>query len=283
MATLNKTKDGICEISFVISWADIKAEYDKVVDETVKKSTLPGFRQGKAPRKIVEDGLDKSKVYEEVIKNLIPKMYDTAVSDLELRPIMLPKIELKEAEENKDWTIIARTCEKPDVKLVDYKEKVHEVNAGKSKKIWVPGQEKDDKDSKDVKPSLDEILEAVFSGVKCELPQILVDEEVNHMLADLIDQTKKLGLTVDQYLSSTKRNSDSIKAEYTSQAQKTLTMEFALEAIADSEKITVADEDIQKAIDSGKTPAEKEAMSKQKYYIASILRRRKTVDFLTTL
>jgi FKBP-type peptidyl-prolyl cis-trans isomerase (trigger factor) len=285
MATLSKTKDGVCEISMKIDWKDVKSQYDQEIDAAVKKTTIAGFRQGKAPRNIVEQNLDKSKIYEQVIQTLIPKMYDTAINDLKLRPIMMPKIELQEAEEGKDWVVIARTCEKPDVILGDYKTKIHDINVGKQKKIWLPGQaqDKDEKEKKDKKISLDELLDAIYSVVKIELPSVLLIEEVNRMLSDLIDQTKKIGLTVDQYLSSTNRNSDSIKAEYTSQAQKTLTLEFALEAIANTEKITVSDADIQKTIDNAKDDQEKEAMAKQKYYIASILRRRKTIDFLTSL
>jgi len=283
MAALNRLNDGVCEISIQIPWNDINNAYESVVENSVKKAEVPGFRQGKAPRKIVEKNLDKSKVYEEVIRELIPKVYDQAVKDLNLRPIMIPKIELAEAREGKDWTVIARTCEKPEIQLNGYKEKVSELNAGKRKKIWLPGEEKEEKQDQSNKPSLDEILQVIAETVKIPLPSILVEEEVNRMLSDLIDQTKKLGLSVDQYLASTNRTSESIRTEYEKQAIKTLTLEFALETIAEKETITVSDDDITKAIDQAKTDADKVALSKQKYYLASILRRRKTLDFLASL
>jgi len=146
----------------------------------------------------VEKNLDKSKVYEEVIRDIIPKVYDRAVKDLNLRPIMIPKIELKEAKEGKDWTVIARTCEKPEIDLGDYKKQISELNAGKRKKIWLPGEEKAENQEKENKPTLDEILGIIAGTVKITLPSILVEEEVNRLLSDLIDQTKKLGLSIEQ-------------------------------------------------------------------------------------
>jgi len=76
------------------------------------------------------------------------------------------------------------------------------------------------------------------------------------LLSDLIDQTKKLGLTVEQYLASTNRTIDTIRKEYEEQAKRTLTLEFALEDIADKESIFVSDDDIDTVIKSAKSDGE---------------------------
>ena len=59
------------------------------------------------------------------------------------------------------------------------------------------------------------------NGSEVDVPDILVDEEVNHMLSRLIDQTGRLGLTVEQYLNSSGRTLDQIKQEYSQTALKT--------------------------------------------------------------
>jgi FKBP-type peptidyl-prolyl cis-trans isomerase (trigger factor) len=285
MAALNRLEDGVLEITMTIPWDEVRKEYEEHVVEAVKTAELPGFRKGKAPREMVEKGLDTSKVYEEVIRHIIPRHYDKAITDLKIRPIMYPKLDLRQAEPDKDWVVVARTCEKPEVKIGDYTSKIKDLNASKKKKIWIPGADgkTDHKDEKDTKPSLDDLLNAVMEVIEISLPSILIEEEVNRMLSELIDQTKKLGLSVEQYLASTNRTADTIKSEYNNQAQRTLSMEFALEEIAEKQNITVSDQDIQATILQAKSEQEKESLSKQKYYVASILRRRKTLDYLASL
>lgn len=271
-STVTKQNDGTIALTITIPWTDVSKTYENVVADMVKKAELPGFRAGKAPRELVEKNIDKTKVYEEALKELIPKAYNDAVTENKLRPIINPKIELKEATENKDWVFIAYTCERPAVTLGEFKKAIGEL----SKKILKPGEETK-------KPTIDEILGALYNNVTTTLPALLIEHEVNRLLSELIDQTKKLGLTVEQYLASTQRTSDTIKKEYEEQAKRTLTLEFALEEIADHEGIIVSDDDIDAVIKTGKTDEEKEALANQRYYLASVLRRQKTLDYLATL
>jgi FKBP-type peptidyl-prolyl cis-trans isomerase (trigger factor) len=262
----------------------VKTTYNEVVEDFVKEAEVPGFRKGKAPRATVEEQLDRTKVYEEVLQRIIPKVYTEAITQEKLHPIVSPKITLTEAKEENPWIIQATTCEKPDITLGDYKKAVIELKASKEKKLWVPGQEpKKEEEEKPQKPSLDELLQAVYGTITMNIPLILMEQEVNRLLSDLIDQTKKLGLTVEQYLSSTGRTADSIKHEYEEQAKRTLTLEFALEEIADKEGILISDDDIDAVLKSAKSEDEKKALEQQRYYLATILRRQKTIDMLAAL
>ena len=287
-SALNRLSDGTIELTLTIPWPDVAKTYETAVDEAVKHAEVSGFRKGKAPRKVVEEQLDKTKVYEEVLKDLLPKVYNQAVTDQKLHPIINPKIELKEASEGKDWIVRAVTCEKPDVMLGNYQQAIKDLKASKQKKIWVPGQEpsasaKAPGDKEDRKPTLDELLKALSDSVSITIPSLLVEHEVNRLLSDLIDQTKKLGLSVEQYLASTGRTADSVRHEYEAQARRTLTLEFSLEEIADKEGILVSDDDIARVIQTAKTDEEKKALEGQRYYLASVLRRQKTLDFLASL
>ena len=161
MATsLQKLPDQTLELTITVPWSRVSKTYQEVLDELAKNTQLPGFRKGKAPRKLVEEKTDKTHTYEEVLKRLIPQVYSEAVAELKLRPIITPKIELKEVTEGKDWAIRALTCEKPEVALSDYKSKIAELKAGKQKKIWVPGQTepKSEEAEKERKVTLDEVL-----------------------------------------------------------------------------------------------------------------------------
>ncbi|KKW11276.1 MAG: Trigger factor [Microgenomates group bacterium GW2011_GWC1_49_7] len=288
-STINRLSDGTIELTITIPWTDVAKTYEDAVVHMVSEAELPGFRKGKAPRDLVEKSLDKTKVYEEALKTFIPKSYNDAITQQKVKPIVNPKIELKDATENKDWVFRALTAERPTVTLGEYKKAIQELKASKTQKIWKPGDLPDrqagkpEEKDKETKPTLDEVLMALYKNVMTTLPAILVEHEVNRLLSELIDQTKKLGLTVEQYLASTQRTSEGIKKEYEEQAKRTLTLEFALEAIADVEGILVSDDDIDAVIKTGKTDEEKEALKAQRYYLASVLRRQKTLDFLASL
>lgn len=271
--------DKTIELTLAIPWDNIQKTYNEVVEDFVKETELPGFRKGKAPKSAVEEKLDKTKVYEEVLQRLIPKLYSEAVQQEKIHPIVMPKINLLEAKEGQEWKILAITCEKPDITLGAYKEAIHDLKISK-KKIWLPGQ---DTKKDDEKVPLDELLNVVYKSITAVIPKILLDQEVNRLLSDLIDQTKKLGLTVEQYLASTNRTADGIRHEYEEQAKRTLTLEFGLEAIADREGIIISDDDINAVIKTAKSDDERKAMENQKYYLATILRRQKTIDMLANL
>jgi len=148
----------------------------------------------------------------------------------------------------------------------------------------VPGQEpKKEDNEKDKKPTMDELLDTVYKTTVVILPAILVEQEVTRMLSNFLDQTKKLGITVDQYLASTGKTIDTIRKEYGEEAKRMITLELALGDIADKEGIKVEDADIDEVIKTAKTPQEKDGMEKERYYLATILRRQKTIQLLASL
>ncbi len=278
---LTKQTDGTIELLLTIPWEDVTKVYETVVTDMVNNAEIDGFRKGKAPRAKVEEKLDKTKVYEEALKKIIPDSYGKAVEEHKIHPIVQPKIELKEATEQKDWILRALTCEKPPVVLGEYKKAVTDLKASKAKKIWTPGQDvKKEEKEENTKPTIDELLKALFENTTITIPALLLEHEVNRLLSELIDQTKKLGMSAEQYLSSTGRTAESIRKEYEEQATRTLSLEFALEAVADKEGVLISDDDIDIVIKTAKTDEEKKALTAQRYYIASVLRRQKTIDFI---
>lgn len=281
-STIQRLPDASVELTITIPWAEVEAQYEKTITAMVAQAEVSGFRKGKAPRNVVEEKLDKTKTYEEVLKVLIPTVYSKAIEEHKLHPIVSPKIELKEATEKKDWILRALTCEKPEVTIREYKKAIQDLKASKTAKIWKPGDKQEDKNQPN-KPTLDELLKTLYDNVTIKLPALLLEHEVHRLLSDLIDQTKKLGMSVEQYLSSTGRTSETVRKEYEGQAQRTLSLEFALEAIADREGILISDDDIDTVIKTAKTDQEKDSLTAQRYYIASVLRRQKTLDFLAGL
>jgi len=282
--TVAHKTDGEILLTITVPWDRIQKTYDHVVDEIVGQTEVSGFRKGNAPRNLVEPKLDKTKTYEEVLHHLIPEVYNEAVTEQRLKPFVQPKVELKEAAEGGEWIIIVHTTEKPGVTLGEYKKAIQLLKAEKHQKIWTPGSDtKEEPKPEEQKPTLDELVNILIPLVTVRLPALLVESEVSRMLSDLIKQTQQLGLSVEQYLSSTGQTSQSLREKYTLDAKRVLTLELALEQIADTEGIFVSDDDLAAVIKSAKSDEEKKALEAQKYYLASVLRRQKTLDFIASL
>lgn len=271
---IERKPDGSIQLTIIIPKSDISKIRENLINDAVTNAEISGFRKGKAPRDIVEKSLDKGKINEEVLKKLLPTAYISTIQENNLKPIMNPKIHVDKLEEDKDWEITAITCELPEIKLNSYKEEVKKITA--KSKIVIPGKEKQE-------PKIDEIVNAVLKEAEVNIPPVLIEQEVDRLLAQTLDEIKRLGLTLDQYLASTGKKPDTLRAEYMKKAEDDVKLEFVLQKISETEKIVVEDREITEAIQKAKDPIEKENLTKNSYMLASILRQQKTLDFLKNL
>lgn len=262
------------KLTITIPWSEIKKVYQKILQKKAQETEVPGFRKGKAPLSLVKKKIPEETLFRETLQEILPEAYTKAIKEHSLKPIIQPKVRVTQMGENQDWQFETTTCEKPKITLGNYQESVKDALGGA--KIWVPGkEEKKEKEAKSER--IKKLFETLLGTVKIELPEILIEEEVNRSLASLLDQINKLGLTLDGYLNSVKKTVEQLKQEYRERSERSFKLEFILEAIADDLKIEVKDEEIEKMIKENKR------LAGQRYYLASILRRQKTIDNLLNL
>lgn len=273
-AIIERQEDFTIKLTITIPSAEITKTREEVVNKMAEDAKLPGFRKGKAPKHMIESKLSEEQIQENVLKKLLPNAYINAVEEHHLKPIMNPKLHVEKIEKDKDWVFVALTCELPEISLGEYKNEVKKITA--KSKIIIPGKEEQ-------KTSTNEIVGVLLKTVDTKVPSILIDQETDRLLSQLLDDVKRLGLNLEQYLSSTKRTADDLRKEYAQRAQDDLKLEFVLQKIAETEKITVEPKEIDDAILKAKDPAEKQHLESNRYLLASILRQQKTLDFLTNL
>lgn len=274
---LQKEPNGTIRLTITIPSADVKKTWEEMMLEVVNNAEVQGFRKGKAPRKLVEEKADKEKIREEVLKKLLPIAYTQAVKTQGIKPIINPKIhveKLADPDTNKDWQFTALTCEAPIIKLGKYKENIQKITA--KSKIIIPGKEP-------VPVKFEDIVKALLDNITAEIPGILVDNETDRLLSQTLEDVKKLGLTLDQYLSSTGKNPQILREEYRKKAENDIKLEFTLLKIAEEEKIVVEEKEIEEAIKASKNDDERKNLEANRYLLASILRQQKTLDFLKNL
>ena len=273
------------ELIIDIPKQEIKNAYQKAFLSLQKELTLPGFRKGSVPKELAEKNIKKEKVYEKLIADLIPRIYEEIIKKENLTPLSLPKIELLKAKEEEDWQIKITLAQKPTVDLKNLKTIIQKIKAEQKKEeIWVPGKTQKEKENQEVKNQklLNLILNALLKEIPCEISDLLIEEELSNRLASLLDDIKKIGLTVDAYLKSKNLTVEQLKEQYRKEIEETYKLEFILLAIADKENITVEKQDLEK-IFVNLSPEERKNAEANSYFYASILRKQKTLDYLLNL
>ena len=100
-------------------------EFSKAVEEAYQKNkgkiSVPGFRKGKVPKKMIEQMYGKAVIYEDAANALIPGAYEKALEECEETIVSSPKIDVTQIEEGKSFIFTAEVALKPEVTLGAYK------------------------------------------------------------------------------------------------------------------------------------------------------------------
>lgn len=103
----------------------------KAYNKNKGKYNIPGFRKGKAPRKIIEANYGKGVFYSDAIDILFPEVYPSAIDELKIDPIDMPSIDIEEISKDNGLVILVDVEVKPTFELGEYKgvevEKVEET------------------------------------------------------------------------------------------------------------------------------------------------------------
>jgi trigger factor len=120
-----------------------------------------------------------------------------------------------------------------------------------------------------------------------EIPDLVIESELHKMLHELEHEVTEQGMKFEDYLASIKKSREDLEKEFRPRAVKRIQTALALRAIADKEKITVADDEIQKEIDNQKlkyrnTAEVIEQVNSEEYrdYLKNIMRSRKVFEWL---
>lgn len=382
--------------------------------------SIPGFRKGKAPRKIIEQQYGVGVFYDDAINALLPEYYGQAIDELAIEPVDRPDVDIVEIEKGKPFVFTAEVAVRPEVELGEYKgvevEKItvevtdeqiqdeltksqemnsrmvtvddrpvadgdivtidykgfvgedqfdggtadnHELTIGSGQ--FIPGFEEqligaelnsdaevnvtfpedyhsedlagkeavfkvavkgikvkelpelDDEFAKDtsefdtleelkanIKEEMteaaernaelaqrDKVIDKVIENMTVEIPDAMVNTEIDGMLRDFDYQLQAQGLNLEQYVKFTGGSLDALKEQMKGDALTRVKTGLAIEAVAKAENIEVADEDLdaelERIAEIQKQEVEevKKMFAQDNYaYLRENLASKKTVDFL---
>lgn len=108
-------------VEITVSAEDFQKAINQAYNKNKKHYSVPGFRKGKVPRKIIEVNYGKGVFYEDAIDFAFPDAYKNALEELKIEPVTRPAME-EVKEIGDDGAVFVITVGlKPDVKLNDYK------------------------------------------------------------------------------------------------------------------------------------------------------------------
>ena len=370
--------------------AGLNAAYNK----NKNKISVPGFRKGKAPRKMIEQLYGSQIFFEDAANEIIPNAYADAAKESGLDIVSQPKVSIEQLEAGKPFIFAAEVAVRPEVELGEYKgvevtkadaevtdadveeelkkvqdqnsrtvsvedravkdgdmtvidfegfidgeafeggkgenypltigshsfidtfeEQMIGMNIGEEKELNVTFPEdyhaenlkgkpatfkvtvkeikekqlpeldddfaqdvsdfdtlaeyKDDlkkkiaerKESEAKAKKESEAIEKVVEAAKMDIPQAMIDTQVNRMLEDFAMRLQQQGLSVEQYFQYTGMTADKIMEEMKPEAVKRIKNSLVLEAVAKAENIEVSEEEfeaeLQKMADMYKMEIEK--------------------------
>jgi trigger factor len=121
-ANVTKIEDNKVRIDVEVSAEAVKKGVEAKVRELRKQIRVPGFRPGKAPRRIIENQVGRDYLYMEALQDSLPNWYSEAVVETDLRPIDRPEIHFDESMDEEEGFKFSATVEvRPEAKLSFYK------------------------------------------------------------------------------------------------------------------------------------------------------------------
>ncbi|WP_209343064.1 trigger factor [Flavonifractor sp. AGMB03687] len=118
--SVEKQEKSAVQLVIEIGGEEFEAAVQKAYLKQRNKINVPGFRKGKAPRKIIEGMFGSGVFYEDAINELYPKAYAEAVEQEKLDVVSWPNVEVVEAGKD-GLTFKATVTVRPEVKLGEYK------------------------------------------------------------------------------------------------------------------------------------------------------------------
>lgn len=143
-----------------------------------------------------------------------------------------------------------------------------------------------EKESKAIEKKRIAIIDGILENSSIEVPQIMVDYEVDKMMHEFEGNIATTGMKFDDYLSSINKTRDDYKEQWQDQGRKRAQTQLLLDHIAKKEKIEPSDEEIQKEVEKimeqykDQPGIDENAV---RSYVATVLTHQKVFQYLETL
>ncbi len=121
LKTTNKTGANTYELEIEITAEAFEEALQKAYLKAKNKIAVPGFRKGKAPRKVIEKNYGENCFYEDAVNLLYPEYVNSAIDEANLELVAQPDVEITAVDKENGVSMKVICTTKPEVSVKDYK------------------------------------------------------------------------------------------------------------------------------------------------------------------
>ncbi len=118
---VEKLENNMAKLTIEVPAEELEKAINVAYQKNKNKISIPGFRKGKAPRKMIEQMYGKEVFYEDAANELIPEAYEKALDECTEDIVSSPRINVTQIESGKPFIFTAEVALKPEVTLGKYK------------------------------------------------------------------------------------------------------------------------------------------------------------------
>jgi trigger factor len=118
---VEKLEKNMAKLTIEVAAEELEKAIESAYQKNKNRISVPGFRKGKAPRKMLEQMYGKEIFYEDAANELVPDAYDKALEECTEEIVSAPKIAVVQLEAGKPFIFTAEVALKPEVTLGQYK------------------------------------------------------------------------------------------------------------------------------------------------------------------
>ena len=117
--TLNPTR---VKLTVEVPYEELKPSLDAAYKTIGSQISVPGFRAGKVPARIIDQRVGRGAVLQEAVNEALPHFYGQAVEENKIRPLGKPEVDVTEvpADEGQDLKFTIEVDVRPELELPDY-------------------------------------------------------------------------------------------------------------------------------------------------------------------
>lgn len=119
-STVEKLSPTRVRINVEVPFTELEPEFDRAFKQLAQQVRLPGFRPGKAPRKLLEARVGREAMLDQVVGEAVPGRYSEAVTTSEVQPLGQPEIEITQKEYGEDLVFTAEVDVRPEIELPEF-------------------------------------------------------------------------------------------------------------------------------------------------------------------
>ncbi|MBZ8178267.1 trigger factor [Corynebacterium poyangense] len=128
-SSVEKLSETRVKLTVEVPFEDLGSEIDQAYAAIAQQVAIPGFRRGKAPRKLIDARFGRGPILEQVVNDMLPSRYEQACAENDLKVVGQPSVDITKIEDGELVEFVAEVDVRPEIEVPDFSQLSVEVPA----------------------------------------------------------------------------------------------------------------------------------------------------------